>query len=414
MNAACRPEFVVFYAWQSDRPGNRTRYLIQEAAAAAAQEINGDETSPYSVRIDQDTQGVPGLCDIPATILEKIDSADAFLCDLTYVATTQADADGDDEFVQRFCSNPNVLFELGYAFQSMGFERLICTMNEHYGPATEQIFDLAHRRFPIRFRYPNLPKSKKGVSKKLATDLANAIRQLFPLGRRADSTVGDRVLDVRNQFEGAVRDGEFHRLVRRKGALAIAIVPALGQRIPPRVLRAQHFPPPGRSGWNTEIRGNCILSVDPRHDDRSSVAEIRNDGTILAADTFVLDPAYHPNKELWVPSVAIETAIITSIAQYLKVLQAIGANLPWHVCISLLEIKGYHFLISNSESSRDGFIESNILIEPLIVRSVSEVDSPHKIAHSLRPAIDFIWREFGLDGSYNYTEDGTYTRRLFL
>jgi hypothetical protein len=33
MPVPSRPEFVVFYAWQSDRPGNRNRYLIQEAAA---------------------------------------------------------------------------------------------------------------------------------------------------------------------------------------------------------------------------------------------------------------------------------------------------------------------------------------------------------------------------------------------
>ena len=57
-------------------------------------QINADPSSPYNVRIDHDTLGVPGLCDIPATILDKIDSADGFLCDLTYVAATQPEEGG--------------------------------------------------------------------------------------------------------------------------------------------------------------------------------------------------------------------------------------------------------------------------------------------------------------------------------
>ena len=109
MNKSLRPEFVIFYAWQSDRPGNGNHYLIQEAATQAAEAINGDALSPYAIRIDQDTQGVPGLCDIPATILAKIDAADGFLCDLTYVASTQKSA-GDEENFERACARIQMCF----------------------------------------------------------------------------------------------------------------------------------------------------------------------------------------------------------------------------------------------------------------------------------------------------------------
>jgi len=209
-----------------------------------------------------------------------------------------------------------------------------------------------------------------------------------------------------------VRGGQFHRLVRREGAIAIAIIPALGTRIDTALLRSQHFPPPGRSGWNSEVRGNCVLSVPGRSDDRTSIAELRTDGTILAADTFVLDPEYHPNKDLLVPSISLESTIISSTAKYFNTLKAVGAALPWTVCISLLEISGYYFLITNSEASRETFAETDILAEPLIVRSLSDVDSVQKVAFLLKPAIDFIWREFGIDGSYHYTDDGTYTLRM--
>src|SRR5579872_5393227 len=84
-----RTQFTVFYAWQSDRPTNSHRRFIREALDKTADRINADRSCPFKVQIDQDTQGVPGLCDIPATILQKIGSADAFVADLTYIATSE-------------------------------------------------------------------------------------------------------------------------------------------------------------------------------------------------------------------------------------------------------------------------------------------------------------------------------------
>jgi hypothetical protein len=414
MTTLSRPEFVVFYAWQSDRPASRTRYLIQEAAAEAAMQINADPSSPYNVRIDHDTLGVPGLCDIPATILEKIDKADGFLCDLTYVATTQPEKDSDDDFKERYCSNPNVLFELGYAFRSMGYQRLMCVMNENYGPAAKQIFDLAHRRFPFAYRMPNEGKPRSAVKAELATFLQTTIRQMFPLGRRADGLALDRVPEIRSRFESQARKGEFHGLVRRKGTIGIAVIPSRGKKYESHVLREQNLPPPGKNGWNTEVRGRAVLSVGTQDDERCAVTALHDDGLILGANSWVLDPAYHPEKELLVPAAAVESTIIAAVASYLKSLRVMEAALPWHICVSLLEIKDYWLLISDSETSRRPYPEVDIAPEPLVVRTVLDADSPLTVARLLRPAIDFIWREFGVDGSYNYTDAGDYTRRLFL
>ncbi len=96
-----------------------------------------------ALRLDQDTQGVPGTPEIANTILKKIDECDIFLCDLTVVATT-----ADSQQVP----NPNVLIELGYAMKSIGTERIIAVMNENYGTAAAGLpFDLQHRRWPIRY-----------------------------------------------------------------------------------------------------------------------------------------------------------------------------------------------------------------------------------------------------------------------
>jgi hypothetical protein len=175
-----RRALTVFYAWQSDRPSSSNRRFIREALDMVVTRIAADRTCAFTIRIDQDTDGVPGLCDIPSTILHKIAKADALVADLTYIAKSEADLEAANE-TPRYCSNPNVLFELGYAFHAIGWERLICVMNEKYGPRTEQIFDLDHRRHPIAFTLPGDKQSRQNVLASLSDSLEGAIRSVFSL-----------------------------------------------------------------------------------------------------------------------------------------------------------------------------------------------------------------------------------------
>src|SRR5262249_21955422 len=45
----------------------------------------------------------------------------------------------------------NVLLELGYAASRIGWQRVICVMNEHLGKRAELPFDVRNRRFPISY-----------------------------------------------------------------------------------------------------------------------------------------------------------------------------------------------------------------------------------------------------------------------
>lgn len=171
--------FVVFYAWQSDRPNSHNRTLIGDSLDGAVKRINFDTKLSCKVRIDQDTKGEPGMCDIPATILRKIESCDALVADLTFVAVSKTDDAPARQKKPRYCSNPNVLFELGYAFKSIGPERLIGVMNEEYGPTTEQIFDLDHRRHPIAYRYGGAKNERSDVVNRLSRNLEHAIREVI-------------------------------------------------------------------------------------------------------------------------------------------------------------------------------------------------------------------------------------------
>jgi hypothetical protein len=50
----------IFYSWQSDRPNNVCRGFIRHALDTAVSRINVSLSVEDAVRVDQDTQGVPG------------------------------------------------------------------------------------------------------------------------------------------------------------------------------------------------------------------------------------------------------------------------------------------------------------------------------------------------------------------
>ena len=61
--------------------------------------------------------------------------------------------------------------------------------NEKYGPASDQIFDLARRRHPIKFTSPVDGMTRKQVIDELASDLDQPLRQIVSMGlsgRRGD------------------------------------------------------------------------------------------------------------------------------------------------------------------------------------------------------------------------------------
>jgi hypothetical protein len=132
-------EFVVFYAWQSDRLERLNRHLIRAALDLAARNISGDDRVGVSVRIDADTEGVLGHVPVTDTILKKIGACDAFVPDLTFVAETDTG---------KLVCNPNVMLEYGYALNAKSHSVMMPVMNTAYGPAEKLPFDMGHLRHP--------------------------------------------------------------------------------------------------------------------------------------------------------------------------------------------------------------------------------------------------------------------------
>lgn len=178
----------VFYSWQSDSAPKTNRYFIRDCLEKAARSIGSDDQVFDSIRIDYDTKDVPGTPDIFNSILEKIDASDVFVADLSISARTSE---------SRLSPNPNVLIELGYAIRAIGGRRIICIMNESLGSPENLPFDLAHKKWPIRYTLASSDLSDQAhcklVAKQLTGELKLALRSVLIHGRAAPrlGTPGD-------------------------------------------------------------------------------------------------------------------------------------------------------------------------------------------------------------------------------
>lgn len=181
--------FIIFYSWQSDRDPNSTRHFIREALDIAVRKLAREMEVEDVLRIDQDTQGVPGHPEIFRTICEKIDSCAIFVADLTYVGATETG---------EIIPNPNVAIELGYALKSIGPDRYIAVMNTAYGGPENLPFDLKHRRWPIQYDLsPEVPTAEKNSRKQqLASHLAAAIRSIIESGLLNASASVDQMAET--------------------------------------------------------------------------------------------------------------------------------------------------------------------------------------------------------------------------
>lgn len=128
----------VFFSWQSDLPGKVTRYAISKGLHEFR------KTRSDNVLIDEATRDEAGSPNIPQTILEKIGKADVFVADVSTINAADTKA--------RKCPNPNVVFELGYAVQTLGWSRIVLLFNTEYGTLPDDLpFDFdRHRVSPFK------------------------------------------------------------------------------------------------------------------------------------------------------------------------------------------------------------------------------------------------------------------------
>ncbi len=179
----------VFYSWQSDTNTKENRYFIRKVLKEAEKELNHENVN-LEIRIDHDTIGVPGSPDIQKTILDKIESSDFFIADVTII---------NSESDKKKTPNPNVLFELGYAVSKLGWERIILIMNEKYGVKGKAPFDIAQHRITgyNSERYNEL-QNKHSLKKDIKTTISQLSSR--PLHNLIDLTFTNKKKSLYKKF----------------------------------------------------------------------------------------------------------------------------------------------------------------------------------------------------------------------
>jgi hypothetical protein len=170
---------TIFFSWQSDTPAKTGRNFIERALEAAIGQVKADlevEEAAREIEVDRDTKGVPGSPRIVDTIFAKIDAAEAFIGDVTFIGTRP---NGDP------IPNPNVLIEYGWALNSRTHDRVLTVLNTVYGQPTSANlpFDMRHVRHPIEYHLADdaSPDEVKAERTALAKTFATAIRDILKI-----------------------------------------------------------------------------------------------------------------------------------------------------------------------------------------------------------------------------------------
>lgn len=162
-------ELKCFYSWQSDTPSSANRRAILTSLRTALAQLEKEFEISLTTRIDSDARGEIGSASIVDSLFSHIDACDVFIADITNISPIDRK--------QRRTPNPNVLIELGYAASRIGWKRIICILNTHFGPAEDMPFDIRHRRVLTYHLTPESPK--RAIVSDLTSELRSAIRPIF-------------------------------------------------------------------------------------------------------------------------------------------------------------------------------------------------------------------------------------------
>ena len=157
---------TIFYSWQNDLEKKTHRNFIENCLKAALRSLEKD--ARIYMEYDRDTNGVNGSPDITTTIFDKIDKSVLFVCDVSII---------NSDYNGRKTPNPNVLMELGYAANKLGWDRIICLFDINTGTIEELPFDLRQKRITT------YDANKKDELTRISKILSINIKDLYVKGK---------------------------------------------------------------------------------------------------------------------------------------------------------------------------------------------------------------------------------------
>ncbi len=301
--------FTIFYAWQSDRSGGVCRHLIRKAlenaAAALAEEVKASvEDAPRpDLSVVSDTGGVSGTPPVAETILRRISECDAFVADLTPVASRPNGG---------MAPNPNVLVEYGYALRAVGDERVVSIMNTEFGHPRELPFDLRHRRWPVPYALAEgvNDKERQTASEQLVRHLKLALREVVKHGPRDVAEVRPDRRDLWGENSTVYRPDHGFVPIPLRPSLTVELAPTSPK---PELTHSKmkvvagHLVPPESADGNYVGRfsdGVVRFTADWQSDAIRSASAVTEDSRLHAVDFVTLEESQPADR--YVPTKAVE------------------------------------------------------------------------------------------------------------
>jgi len=181
---------IIFYSWQNDLPAKSHRYFLDKCIQVALKSL--EKEAKVYMEYDRDTMGLLGSPDITESIFGKIDKAVMFICDISIINSGAND---------KKTPNPNVLIELGYAANKLGWDRIVCFFDTNSGKIEDLPFDLRQKR--ITPFDPDTPNEKQRIADILELNIKDLFVQgkLFnPLNDYLKGKIDKTFLDVGKQI----------------------------------------------------------------------------------------------------------------------------------------------------------------------------------------------------------------------
>jgi hypothetical protein len=173
-------EYSIFYSWQSDADPATNWEFIRGALDLAVAEIK--QTNGFEIPIvDSGMERVGGMPEVATIMFDKIRGAAIFVGDVTLVGEIKQHGNKPTKKT----ANPNVLMEMAYAGAKLGWQRVICVMNQKFGKTEKLPVDIRNRRWPIRYKLPSEDKMADEVKAKLVEDLKEAIKAIIYVDTQA-------------------------------------------------------------------------------------------------------------------------------------------------------------------------------------------------------------------------------------
>jgi len=163
----------IFFSWQSDLDSKTHRNYIEKCIKKAIKSLSKDDELHLFFEYDRDTLGLIGTPDITSSIFEKINKCALFIADISNIATT----------TKRSIPNPNVLIELGYAINILGWDKIICFFDVNTGTIEQLPFDIRQKRI---LAYNPL---KENEDKRIISILNENIISLYSQGKLANPLI---------------------------------------------------------------------------------------------------------------------------------------------------------------------------------------------------------------------------------